>query len=143
MMAISTRGRYATRIMVLLASQADRGPMTKYEIGEAEGISPAYVQQLLMALRLGGLARSHRGRDGGFSLPRPAGSISVLDVLQAVEGELMPAPCAKTGYCDRSETCPTRPLWQSAASLLTDLFQNTTIEDLMGGGTAGTADLDM
>ena len=143
MMAISTRGRYATRIMVLLASQPDRSPVTKYEIGEAEGISPAYVQQLLMALRLAGLARSHRGRDGGFSLARPAESISVLEVLQAVEGELMPAPCAKTGYCERSGTCPTRPLWQSAANLLSDLFQNTTVEDLMNGRAAGTAGLDL
>jgi Rrf2 family protein len=138
MMAISTRGRYATRIMVLLASRPDREPMTKYEIGEAEAISPAYVQQLLMALRLAGLARSHRGRAGGFSLARPAESISVLEVLQAVEGELMPAPCANTGSCERSETCPTRPLWLSATNLLTDLFQRTTVEDLTNERTAET-----
>jgi Rrf2 family protein len=143
MMAISTRGRYATRIMVLLASQPNQGSLTKFQIGEAEGISPAYVQQLLMALRLAGLARSHRGRNGGFNLARPAESISVLDVLQAVEGELMPAPCGKTGNCERAVTCPTRPLWQAAADLLTDLFQNTTVEDLRNGKLAGTAGLDL
>ena len=142
MMAISTRGRYATRIMLLLASQTDRRPMTKYEIGEAEDISPAYVQQLLMALRLAGLARSHRGRTGGFSLARPADEISVLEVLQAVEGELMPAPCRQTGDCERAETCPTRPLWQAATDLLSDLFQNTTVEDLGNGRLAGKAGLD-
>ena len=136
MMAISTRGRYATRIMVLLASQPGQSSLTKYQIGEAEGISPAYAQQLLMALRLAGLARSHRGRDGGFSLARQAEEISVLEVLQAVEGELMPAPCRTTGHCERADVCPTRPLWQKATDLLEDLFQNTTISDLERGSAA-------
>jgi Rrf2 family protein len=143
MMAISTRGRYATRIMVLLAVQPDQGSLTKFQIGEAEDISPAYVQQLLMALRLAGLARSHRGRNGGFSLARPAESITVLEVLQAVEGELMPAPCRDTGHCERAATCPTRPLWQAATDLLSSLFQNTTVEDLGKGIVAGRAGLDL
>ena len=70
MMNISTRGRYATRIMVLLASDPSRSSINKFQIAEAEGISPAYVQQLLMALRTSGLVVSHRGRGGGFSLAR-------------------------------------------------------------------------
>ncbi len=138
MMAISTKGRYATRIMVLLAAQAGQGSLTKYQIGETESISPAYAQQLLMALRLAGLVRSHRGRGGGFSLARQAEAISVLEVLQAVEGELMPAPCKTIDGCDRAATCPTRPLWQRATDLLEDLFRSATIGDLAGvaGGVA-------
>ncbi len=143
MMAISTRGRYATRIMVLLAAQPVQGSLTKFQIGEAEGISPAYVQQLLMALRMAGLARSHRGRDGGFSLARPAESISILEVLQAVEGELMPAPCGIAGNCERVGTCPTRPLWQAATDLLNGLFQATSVEDLRNGKVVGTTGLDL
>lgn len=144
MMAITTRGRYASRIMVLLASQPDQGSLTKFQIGEAEGISPAYVQQLLMALRLAGLVRSHRGRDGGFSLARPAESINVLQVLEAVEGELMPAPCRIAGHCERTDSCPTRPLWQKATDLLHGLFESTTIDDLgTRGSEAGAADLDI
>jgi Rrf2 family protein len=142
MMAISTRGRYATRIMILLASRPEQGSLTKFQIGEAEGISPAYVQQLLMALRLAGLVRSHRGRDGGFSLARPAESINVLQVLQAVEGELMPAPCRSEGHCERMDACPTRPLWQKAAELLQGLIESTAISDL-NGGAAGASGLDI
>ena len=62
MMTISTRGRYATRIVVLLASELGQAPMTKYQIADAEAISAAYVQQLMMALRLAGLVKSPRGR---------------------------------------------------------------------------------
>ena len=142
MMAISTRGRYATRIMILLASQAELGSLTKFQIGQAEGISPAYVQQLLMSLRLAGLVQSHRGRDGGFSLARPAETINVLQVLQAVEGELMPAPCRREGHCERMDACPTRPLWQKAAELLQGLFESTAISDL-NGGAAGDPGLDI
>jgi Rrf2 family protein len=73
---------------------------------------------------------SHRGREGGFSLSRPADDITVADVLKAVEGEVMPAPCHGTGHCDRAEDCPTRPIWEEAAELLNDLFSKTTIAAL-------------
>ena len=139
MMAISTRGRYATRIMVLLASRPGQNSMTKFQIAETEAVTPAYVQQLLMALRLAGLVESHRGRDGGFSLARPPEAITVAEVLRAVEGDVMPAPCRSTGHCERLATCPTRPLWQKAAALLDDLFGGTTIADLAADRPAGRA----
>jgi len=116
-------------MMVLLASTA-QSPLNKFQIAEAESISPAYVQQLMMALRMAGLVKSHRGRLGGFSLARPPGTITVGDVLKAVEGEIMPAPCRETGHCDRMATCPTRPIWEKAAELLDDLFAATTIASL-------------
>lgn len=130
MMAISTRGRYATRIMALLASRPET-PLTKYQIADAEAVSPAYAQQLLMALRLAGLVKSRRGRQGGFQLSRPPEAITVADVLRAVEGDVEPAPCQGTDHCERAATCPTRPLWQRAAHLLDDLFAGTRISDLV------------
>jgi Rrf2 family protein len=130
-MAISTRGRYATRIMVLLAAQPGRGTMTKFEIAKAEALTPAYVQQLLMALRLADLITSHRGRDGGFAVARAPETITVSDVLRAVEGEVMPAPCRDTTHCERAPSCPTRPLWNKAATMLEELFSGATIADLV------------
>jgi Rrf2 family protein len=140
MMTISTRGRYASRIMVLLAADPEMRPVTKYQIAEEEGITPAYVQQLMMALRSAGLVKSHRGRDGGFSLSRPPVAITVADILKAVEGEVMPAPCRSTGHCERAASCPTRPLWERAADLLDGLFSRTTLADLAAGRVA--VDLD-
>jgi Rrf2 family cysteine metabolism transcriptional repressor len=138
MMNISTRGRYASRIIVLLAREPERSK-TKFEVAEAEAITPAYVQQLMMALKLAGLVRSLRGRDGGFILARPPETITIADVLRAVEGEIMPAPCRVTGHCERMSTCPTRPLWQQAADLLDELFSSATIVDLLSN-TPRTAD---
>ena len=139
MMTISTRGRYATRMVVLLAAQEPGASLTKAEIAEAEGISGGYVQQLMMALRLGNIVDSHRGREGGFSLSRPAKGITVADVLKAVEGEVMPAPCHGIGHCDRVEDCPTRPIWEEAAELLNDLFSKTTIASLVERQAAACA----
>ena len=129
MMTISTRGRYATRMAVLLAAQMPGASMTKTEIADAEGISAGYVQQLMMVLRLAGIVDSHRGREGGFSLARPADQITVADVLRAAEGDVMPAPCQAV-HCERSAECPTRPVWEEAATLLNDLFSRTTIASL-------------
>jgi Rrf2 family transcriptional regulator, cysteine metabolism repressor len=131
MMTISTRGRYATRMIVLLAAQEPGVSMTKSEIADAEGISAGYVQQLMMALRLAGIIESHRGREGGFSLSRPACDITIAEVLKAVEGDVMPAPCQGAAACDRWGDCPTRPVWDEAAGLLNELFARTTISSLV------------
>ena len=120
-----------------LAYQPDGRSMTKYEIAAAEAISPAYVQQLMMALRFAGLVTSHRGRAGGFSLTLPPDRVTVADILRAVEGDLMPLPCQSTGHCERAATCPTRPLWARAARLLEDLFTRTSVADLAAGQAAG------
>jgi Rrf2 family cysteine metabolism transcriptional repressor len=130
MMTISTRGRYATRMVVLLASQELGGSLTKTEIAGSEGISAGYVQQLMMSLRLAGIVDSHRGREGGFSLSRSADQITVADVLRAVEGDVMPAPCQGNGHCERAPDCPTRPVWEEATELLNELFSHTTIASL-------------
>lgn len=117
-------------MVVLLATQEPGFSLTKTEIAEAEGISAGYVQQLMMALRLAGIVASHRGREGGFTLSRPADHITVAHVLRAVEGDVMPAPCQGGGHCDRSADCATRPVWEEAAGLLNELFGRITIASL-------------
>jgi Rrf2 family protein len=117
--------------MVVLLAARDAGvSMTKTEIANAEGISAGYVQQLMMALRLAGIVDSHRGREGGFSLSRSAKDLTIADVLRAVEGEVMPAPCQGGTPCERWDDCPTRPVWDEAAELLNGLFGRITIASL-------------
>ncbi len=130
MMAISTKGRYAARIMVLLASRAGDEPITKYEIARTEAISPDYVQQLMLGLKVAGLVASHRGRIGGFSLARDPETVTISDVLRATEGTISPTPCSDAHACDRAHTCPTRDVWVRAAQLLDDLFEGITIAEL-------------
>jgi Rrf2 family protein len=117
-------------MVVQLASRPSGASLTKTQIADAEGISAGYVQQLMMALRLAGIVESYRGREGGFGLSRPADQITVADVLRAVEGEVLPAPCQGGTHCERSADCPTRPVWEEAAMMLNELFSRTTIASL-------------
>lgn len=140
MMALTTKGRYAARIMVFLARHPGSQPVTKHDIGSSEGISPNYVEQIIIRLKAAGLVRSHRGRTGGFTLGRTADSINLAEILHAVEGPTAPAPCM-TRPCNRAETCPTRPIWLRSAAVLDGLFSSTALSELAGmRASATTAD---
>ncbi len=130
MFSLTTKGRYASRIMVYLAGRDNSVPATKQEIGDHEGISSDYVEQIMMGLKVAQLVRSHRGRRGGFSLVRPASEVTMAEVLRAVEGPICPAPCMQES-CLRMTDCPTYPVWVKAAAALEDVFQKTRILDLV------------
>ena len=129
MMTLSTRGRYAARIMAYLAREEVSDKATKLEISKAEDISPNYVEQIMIRLREAGLIVSHRGRNGGFSLARDPEKITLADVLHATDGRVLPAPCLDA-HCSRLENCPTRPIWIEAAEAAEKVFRNTSIAQL-------------
>jgi Rrf2 family protein len=129
MLKISTKGRYATRIMVYLALRNGEGPARKREIAEAEGIADDYVEQLLSRLRTAGLVISRRGAQGGFLLSRDPGEITVADVIACTEGTVSLVSCIEEG-CDRASKCVTRPLWQEANDALLAIFSRETIAGL-------------
>jgi len=131
MMCISTKGRYAVRVMVFLA-QCPGKALTKTEISEAEEITPGYLQQIMGALLTGGLVRSYRGSAGGFALAKEPESITVGEVLRCTEGEVRPAPCEDPRDCPRSQRCLVRPFWLKAAQAMTEVLEGTTIAELAG-----------
>jgi Rrf2 family protein len=134
MMRMSTKGHHATRIMIMLARISDY-PVSKGEIGEAEGIPPGSVQQLMIRLTDAGLVRSHRGRSGGFTLARDPKDISVQEVLQATEGLFELAPCVDLRIaCPRNDVCAAHILWSEATDLVNDLFRKTSVADLLASG---------
>lgn len=139
MFCMSSKGHCATRILVLLAERAEDSPVTKQEIAEAEGITPGYVQQLMIPLQSAGLVRSYRGKQGGFMLGRSPERITVADVLHATEGDIRLAPCQSGDVCNLSETCPTRAVWMGAAEILYDFFKQATIAKLLQRGRDLTA----
>jgi Rrf2 family protein len=130
MLCISSRGRYATRILVLLASGAADRMYTKGEIAALEGLTAGYVQQLMGSLQAAGLVASYRGKQGGFKLARAPHTITVADAVRVMEGEIRLAPCHDGNNCDRIPTCPTRSTWVEAASVLEEFFEQTTIAQL-------------
>jgi len=129
MMKLSTKGRYATRIMVYLAMQQQGVPCRKQEIAEAEGISADYVEQILIRLKAAGLVSSHRGARGGFSLTRPPADVTVEEVLQATEGPVTLVACTEEG-CERETICVTRNIWRAAEVALSEVFSGTVIAEL-------------
>jgi Rrf2 family protein len=130
MFCLSSRGRFATRILVLLAGGPETKSVTKQEIADSEGMTPAYVQQLMGNLQSAGLVTGFRGRQGGFRLARPPQSITVGETLRVMEGCIHLAPCQDGQNCDRIESCPTRDVWLGAGDLLRDYFERTTIAEL-------------
>jgi Rrf2 family protein len=129
MMKLSTRVRFGLRIMVQIAAQMHERPVFSRKIANEQNISEAYVDQILLPLRAGGLLVSQRGRAGGYRLSRPAEQISVLDVIQVLEGDLCLVDCvASPASCPRRDTCPTYPVWD----VLTHTVRHT-----LGGITIG------
>jgi Rrf2 family protein len=131
MLCISSKGRYATRVLVFLASGPADKMHTTNEIATSQGLSTGYVQQLMGPLQAAGLVVGYRGKQGGFRLGRSAHLITVADTLRVVEGEFRLAPCHDGGNCERIGTCPTRATWVDAATLLEDFFEQTTIAQLV------------
>ena len=129
MIKMSTKARYATRIIVYLAGKEADQMATAHEISQAEGISADYVEQILTKLRSSGLVRSRRGVNGGFALACDATQTTVADVLKSMEGPVCLLPCL-TEECTRISICVTRDVWQQANDALDRVFSGIAIAEL-------------
>ncbi len=130
MLRISSKSRYAIRIMVYLASQAPSlVPARKQDIADSEQISADYVEQILIRLRGGGLVVSHRGARGGFTLAREAHLIRVLDVLEAAEGPLGFVPDDEAGSVHPTIAVSSR-LWSGLQKTLESELAKVSIADM-------------
>ena len=133
-MMISTKGRYALRVMLDLAGQAE-GYLSLKEIADRQQISVKYLESIAAILNRSGLVRSQRGKDGGYCLARPAGEITAAQVLRLTEGTLSPVACPSLegNPCQRAETCKTLPLWQVLDETIDRTLSSVTLEDLLHG----------
>lgn len=130
-MKLSTRGRYATRLLLCILREQHSGPVRKQLIAERERVSSDYVEQILLVLRSSGLVNSHRGAKGGFTLGERPEDITIWQILQASEGTIGLAPClGNEAHCRRTGTCVTRTLWEGASDLLRDYFEGVTLKEL-------------
>ena len=133
-MMISTKGRYALRVMLDLADQAE-GYLSLKEIADRQQISVKYLESIAAILNRAGLVRSQRGKDGGYCLARPAGEITAAQVLRLTEGTLSPVACPSLegNPCQRAETCKTLPLWRVLDETIDRTLSSVTLEDLLRG----------
>jgi len=130
---ISMKSRYAVRALTELArfEQVQPGtPIRLATVAEARGIPLQFLEQVFSTLRRAGVVNSRRGASGGYSLARPAGEISVLDVVAALDGVPSPAECTQ-GLCDQVDGCGASSVWIEAQAALEAVLAGTTIRDLL------------
>ncbi len=128
---MSTKGRYGLRIMLELALQAGRGTIGVEAIAANQDISASYIHVLIAGLKRAGLVRTVRGPSGGVELARPPESISSLDIVHALEGELLAVECqASQAGCPRAPTCVARDLWCEVTQAVETVLAKVTLEEL-------------
>jgi len=139
-MRLTTKSEYGLLAAIDLACNFGAGPISAREIAERRGIPPRFLEQLFVSLRRAGLVTAARGAKGGFVLSRDPQGITVLDVVEALEGPLTSSVCdhARDETCAKTATCAAAPLWARATDALRDVFASTTLASL--GGTQGVYD---
>ena len=136
-MMISTRGRYALRVMVDLAEHQKDGPIPLKDVAERLDISLKYLERIVPALAKSHFIEGTHGKGGGYRLTSPPESYKVGEILRLAEGDLVPvacAGCATTGNapaCEHMDTCRTRFLWDDLNTLVNNYFDGVTLSDLM------------
>ncbi len=131
-MKLSTKGRYAARLMVDLALYYGKGPVLLRDIAARQGISEKYLGHLTVALKAAGLINSTRGAHGGYVLSKSPGEITLAEVIQAVEGKLNIVECVEAPQaCGRVESCVTRDIWRAVNQKMLEVLDSTTLQDMI------------
>lgn len=134
-MKISTKGRYAIRLLIDLAEHSNGEYIALKDIAERQGISKKYLEQIVPLLTKSDILRTNRGYQGGYMLARAPESVKIGDVLRLTEGSLAPVSCAAdSSVCQRGEECVTLPLWQGLYRVISDYLDSVTLSDLINRG---------
>ncbi len=131
-MKLSTKGRYGLRAAVELAVRQAEGPVSLSVLAAEQGVSEAYLEQLMRSLKAAGLVTAARGKTGGYMLTRTPKEISVGAVLGALEGTTAVVECVGTsaGVCENACTCAARPLFLTLQNRIDAVLEQTTVQDL-------------
>ena len=138
-MLISTRGRYALRVLVDMAEHQGKGYMTLREVAQRQEISEKYLEAIVKDLVKDGVLSGVRGKGGGYRLCRPPEKINVRDVLCCMESSLAPVACLEEGAapCSRASECRTLEFWRGLNDVIQHYVEGYTIADLMWKENAG------
>lgn len=132
MMRISTKGRYALRVMVELARQQDSRPLSLRYVAENQRMTLKYLENIIALLVKERLVVSSRGKSGGYRLSRPAAQYTVYEILRATEGGLEPVQCLGEGAdpCPMEQLCPTLPVWKGLNRVVREYLESITLESI-------------
>ena len=132
-MIVSTKGRYALRVMVRFAQLGREEYIPLKEIAEKEGISQKYLESIMTALSKAGFVDAVHGKGGGYRLNRDPKDYTVGSILKLTEGSLNAVSCTSQGAaaCSRTECCETKPMWDKLDKMIDEFFEGITLEDLL------------
>ena len=133
-MKISTRGRYALRLMVDIATNEGENEFVRIkEISKRQGISEKYLEQIISALKKAGYVKSLRGAQGGYRLSKRPEEYTAGGILRLTEGDMSPVACLEGGEkgCMKAEACITLPLWNMIDKAVSEVIDKVTLEDLI------------
>lgn len=132
-MKISTKGRYALRMLIDLAEHRSQGYISLKEIAERQNISRKYLEQIIQMFHKTDVLRANRGAQGGYMLAREPEQYTVGEILRITEGSLSPVDCAGQDpvSCERSPDCPTLPIWQGLSLLIDEYLDGITLQDVL------------
>ena len=130
---ISTRGRYALRVMIDLAEHMDNGYIPMKEVAERQGISLKYLERIMPALSKSNLVEGVHGKGGGYRLSRRPEDYTAGEILRLAEGDLAPVACLECNAksCSRRANCKTISMWKKFFDITNEYFDNITIADLL------------
>lgn len=133
-MLISTKGRYALRVMIDLALHSDEGYIPLPLVAERQGISEKYLESIISVLSKAQLVKGVRGKNGGYMLCRKPEDYTAGEILRLTEGTLAPVACleGKENKCERSMDCPTLPLWKKLDGAIEECLDSVRLSDLIG-----------
>lgn len=132
---ISTRGRYALRLLVEMARRPAGEYVPLKEVAASQGISEKYLEAIVRRMTAAGILEGQRGRSGGYRLTRPPEQCSAAEILTITEGTLAPVACLREGAppCERRDSCATLPMWERFHALTQGFFGSISIADLAAG----------
>ena len=132
-MIVSTKGRYALRVMVCFAQRGGDEYIPLKEIAESEGISQKYLESIMTTLSKAGFVDAVHGKGGGYRLNRSPEQYTVGSILKLTEGNLSAVSCTTQGAaaCSRSQCCNALPMWERLDRMIDEFFEGITLADLL------------
>jgi Rrf2 family transcriptional regulator, cysteine metabolism repressor len=131
-MKLSTKSRYATRALIELGLQYGEGPVKLKDISATQDISLKYLEQVMFPLRISGYVKTMKGSQGGYILARHPDSITLLEIVECVEGPIAPVDCVDHAeLCERSDQCVTRGAWIGLKNVIRSELGKITLAELV------------
>ena len=132
-MKISTKGRYALRMLIELAEQKENGFISLKEIAEKQNISKKYLEQIIPILNRSGILMTNRGYQGGYKLAKDPSKITIAEILRNTEGSLAPVACLEQNpnQCPRCNECITLPVWIGLEKVVKEYLEGITLQNII------------